>query len=64
MKPMYPCESFRNLLRVPRELLERFHKDAMVRAPGKWWKRNYAVGKQDAKSEVKLLTCLRHIGTG
>lgn len=65
MSPLYPYESIRNVFRVPRDLFGKLPEDHMFHSPGTWETGYEAVvGKKGVKNEIKVIACIRLLGTG
>ena len=61
---VYSPRDFRRRFRVPRALFARLHSDLVKYNPRIWTQRRNAAGKLGACGEVKILACLRFLGTG
>ena len=62
--PLYPLRCFRRRFRVPRALMLKIAKDLVDLNPGIWLTRVDAAGRPGQKTEVKVMACLRVLGSG
>ena len=62
--PVYSLRQFRQRFRVPRALFFRLRDDLVAHNPRVWSQRKDCFGKWGQPTDVKVLLCLRYIGTG
>ena len=62
--PLYPLRSFRRRFRVPRALMLKIAQDLMEFNPDIWKTRVDAAGRSGQQTEVKVMVCLRVLGSG
>jgi len=60
---IYGLRSFRRRFRVPRGMFAELHHDLTTHFPQIWSQRKNAVGRLGIRSEVRVLACLRFLGT-
>lgn len=62
--PTYPGNVFRQRFRVPRSLFYKLHTDLVNYDCNTWDTRRDCTGRDKIRSEIKVLVCLRLLGTG
>ena len=62
--PIYNARDFRRRFRVPRVLFRKLCDDLLLYDESTWGRRRNAAGKFGACTEVKVMACLRYLGTG
>lgn len=62
--PLYPLDTYRNVLPVPRCVFHRMHREILRHLSHVWKRRVDRFHKQGIRSEVRVLTCIRMLGSG
>lgn len=61
--PLYSFKTFRRRFRIPRATFFKLHKDLVEHFPGIWATQYNAARKRGITSQIKVLACLRKLGT-
>lgn len=62
--PVYSLRSFRRRFRIPRVMFRKLFGDLLQHNPGVWGRKTDCCGHRGIDPEVKVLACLRYLGTG
>ena len=61
--PLYGLKTFRRRFRIPRAMFFKLHKDLVEHFPDIWATQCNAARKRGIPSQIKVLACLRKLGT-